>query len=138
MTDKKLACLCLSLIVALGCGVPSPARADTDATPAPNPRLSSILPANAEAGSSDLTLTLTGAVFPNTESQVSNVVWTDQQNTFVLLNTTFVSDTQLTAVVPAALLTSPKSAQIFVFVTLGPGGDGEGNSNKVDFVVQSP
>ena len=136
MTDKKLACLCLSLIVALGCGTPP---APTPTQPQPQTlRLSSILPANAEAGSSDLTLTLTGAVFPNTESQVSNVVWTDQQNTFVLLNTTFVSDTQLTAVVPAALLTSPKSAQIFVFVTLGPGGDGEGNSNKVDFVVQSP
>src|SRR4029077_18409103 len=98
--------------------------------------ISAISPTSAVAGSPDLTLTVTGSNFAtgNAGGFHSSVVWSD--NTF--LATTVVSDTQLTAVVPATLLINPGkvkiSVQIFFFADSFP----TAVSNSVVFTVNAP
>lgn len=85
--------------------------------------LSSISPIKADAGGPGITLTLHGSNF----TSGSAVQWTSSGTT--TLATTFVSDTQLTAAVPASLLGSPGTAQITV---LTPGA---GVSNARTFTI---
>ena len=101
--------------------------------------ISALSPESAMAGSSDVTLTITGANFENFKSQVG---WstdpTDPQCCNTWLDTTFVSSTELKAVVPAALLQNPGAAQVFV-ETGDPMGMTDGvaypRSNPVAFTV---
>jgi hypothetical protein len=73
----------------------------------------SISPSSAAAGSPDVVLTITGSNFLGARHNFSQAVWSSNGSQTELA-TTFVSSTQLTAVVPANLLISPVSAQVFV------------------------
>lgn len=107
------------------------------ATPIPSLSISSILPSSVVAGSPDLTLTVMGSAFAHSNHNKSLVMWSANGSVNVLA-TTFDSGTQLTAVIPAALLTSPLTAQISV-ETGDPMGSGPfATSNSITFTVTSP
>jgi hypothetical protein len=75
----------------------------------------SISPTAAITGSPDFTLTITGSngQFYNSANNRSQAVWL-VNGTDNVLPTTFVSNTMLTAVIPAALLSNPVKAQVLV------------------------
>ena len=75
----------------------------------------SISATSAIAGSPDFTLTITGSngQFYNSAHNLSQAVWL-VNGTDNVLSTTFVSNTMLTAVIPAALLSNPVKAQVLV------------------------
>jgi hypothetical protein len=89
------------------------------------PTLTAISPASAIAGSGPVTLTATGANFVST-----SIVQVNGANR----STTFVSSTQLTAVIPASDLAVGALLSITVF-TPGPSG---GTSSSVTFTVNNP
>jgi len=97
--------------------------------------VSAISPMSVVAGSPDLTLTIMGSNFAtgNASGFHSAVLWNNTS-----LATTVISDTQLTAVVPAALLANPVKAtiqvQIFFFADSFP----TAVSNSVTFTVTAP
>jgi hypothetical protein len=99
--------------------------------------LSSIAPRSVAVGSPDLTVTVIGSHFAGDRHYYSQAVWSvNGSNT--LLATTFVSSSQLSAVIPAALLNSFVTAQVFV-QTGDPMGDIELlKSNAVSFSVTQP
>ena len=76
--------------------------------------ISSVSPASALAGSPDLTITITGTGFVNETHNSTWVVFTLNDNIPHHLATAFVNSTQLTAVIPAALMASPVSGNIQV------------------------
>jgi len=86
-------------------------------TPSANiPMNISISPASAMVGTPDLTLTIGGShtfTFAQGRVRYNTVVWS-QGGIDTPLLTTFVSSSQLTATVPAALLASPVTATIHV------------------------
>ena len=86
------------------------------------PHISSLTPATIGAGSSDFTLGVNGSAFLNT----STVIWNA-----LPLSTTFVSGSQLTAAVPAALIGSPAPVNI----TVSNSGT---LSNAAPFAVAAP
>ncbi|HEX5283175.1 MAG TPA: IPT/TIG domain-containing protein, partial [Bryocella sp.] len=90
----------------------------------PTPAISSINPGSATAGGGDLTLAVQGSGF----LPASSVLW----NTTPLA-TTFVSATQLTAVVPAAAIAANATAQVTV-TSPSPGG---GASSAAAFTVNA-
>jgi hypothetical protein len=98
--------------------------------PLPAPVLTSLVPNSALAGSKSLTLTLYGSSFANVESN-SVVEW---GNTNTELVTTFVSTTELQAVIPAADLKVPGHFTVRV-CTPPPGG---GCSKDLTFTVLGP
>src|SRR5256885_4238951 len=107
----------------------------------PVPVLTSISPVIAAPGSADVTLTLAGSSFVQNTATNGNpvngsiVVW-NTTTTVTNLATTFGSASQLTATVPASLLTTESCASVVVFT--GPavdptnptanGGGGTGNA----------
>ena len=81
--------------------------------PRPVLSISSLSPATAAAGSGDLTITIRGSGFQRPQLGTFNwsfVVWSAE----IDLSTRYVSDTQLTAVIPAKLMKDPASAQLMV------------------------
>ena len=86
------------------------------------PEINTTSPTSAPAGGSSFTLTVNGANFISG----STVQWNGTP-----LSTSFVSATQLTAVVPASLIASPGSASITV---VNPGG---ATSNSYTFTIGS-
>ena len=99
--------------------------------------ISSISPMMALAGSPDLMLTVTGSNFVDDTHNKSEVVWLVNGG-YTALTTTFVSSSQLTAVIPAALLASPATAKVSV-ETGDPEGSGPfSKSNSVSFSVNNP
>ena len=104
--------------------------------PAGTSVITSISPTSATAGSSDLTLTLTGVEFVS-PNFLRSVVWSTSIGD-THLATTFVSSTQLTAVIPADLMANPGTAQILV-ETVGVGSSlPPTKSNAISFDVNSP
>src|SRR5207244_7047192 len=91
----------------------------------PVPTTTSISPASTTAGSAQFTLTVNGTNFVST----STVYWNGSP-----LTTTFVSSTQLTAIVPAANVAAVGTASITV-VNPAPGG---GTSNAQTFTINPP
>jgi hypothetical protein len=75
------------------------------------PWMSSLNPQQAPAGSGDVTVTITGRNF----TPDSGACWNCNYLQFQFLPTSFVSPQQLSATIPASLLTSPGSASISVF-----------------------
>jgi hypothetical protein len=74
--------------------------------------ISSLSPATTIAGSGDITITITGSGFlPQLE--ILNYTFVAWSADTVLL-TRYVSDTQLTAVIPASLLKDPATVQLLV------------------------
>jgi hypothetical protein len=102
-----------------------------------SPLISSISPTNAEAGSPDLALTVTGSNFANENNYHSYANWSVNGNQ-TFLATTFVSDTQLTAIIPAALLISPITAEISVQIFYKANDDPSSQSNSVVFSINAP
>lgn len=93
--------------------------------PNPLPSLFTLAPATAQAGAAAFTLTVRGADFV----AASRVRWDGAD-----LSTTFVSDSVLTAAVPAARVAAPDIATVTVF-TGPPGG---GTSGGGTFTVEPP
>ncbi len=122
------AIVCVNVCLLVGCsggaGAASTSTGSgstTVTTPAvAAPVITSISPNTAVAGSTALTVTVTGQALLST----SMVQWNG-----IPLNTTFVSSTQLTAALPASALTTAGSAS----VTVVSGGT---LSNAVNFTIQ--
>lgn len=121
-----------------------PFQVTSTATPAvPTPSISSISPSTVAAGSPDLTITINGSNFGHFGHFVwSTAFWTTNGNlhdTGTWLQTTIVSDSQLTAVIPAKLLEGPTSVQIVVMngdiMGMSDGFFGYPRSNSVTFTV---
>ena len=93
----------------------------------------SITPTTVTAGSPDVTLIVTGSAFTHSVHDLSRVCWSVGGNT-EFLATTFVSSSELTATIPAALLSTPVVASVFV-ETGDPKADIRWKSNSVDFKV---
>jgi hypothetical protein len=112
-------------------------------TPIPFPSISSISPSTVAVGSPDLTITIEGSNFGHYRRFIhSTAFWTTNGNlhdTGTVLQTTIVSDSQLTAAIPAALLQSPTSVQIVVMngdvMGMSDGYFGYPGSNSVTFTV---
>ena len=98
---------------------------------APLPTITSISPSSAVAGSGDLTLTVNGDHFvPDAPPiQGSRIVWNYQP----VGTTVYVSATQLKTTIPAAKLTTPGTAQLYVVNT-----QGDWLSNTVTFTITPP
>jgi hypothetical protein len=102
--------------------------------PATQAQAVSVAPDHAFASSPDITVTITGSGFTGSRHNRSWAVWSVSGEDTPLV-TTFVSDTQLTALIPAALLTDPRVAELRVL-----GGDPMGDfplrrSGPATFVV---
>ena len=100
--------------------------------------ISSLSPATAIAGTGDITITITGSGFQTPQIQTATspfAVWSAD----TLLLTRYVSDTQLTAVIPASLLKDPATAQVIVVngQTMGwsDGYRGYPQSNALPFAI---
>ncbi|MCI0387960.1 MAG: IPT/TIG domain-containing protein [Acidobacteria bacterium] len=91
----------------------------------PAPQITSISPNTAPAGSPEITMVVNGGGFV----QASVVRFAG-----LALQTTFVTSSQLTALIPAGLLTSGASVSVTV-VNPPPGG---GTSNAVAFTITNP
>ena len=101
------------------------------------PSISSISPTSAVVGSPDLTLTVTGSNFVNANRYHNVVAWSVNGND-TSLATTFVSSTQLTAVIPASLLLNPTAAKVSVQTWYFDNDTPTSVSNSVSFSVNSP
>jgi hypothetical protein len=123
MKKQSLAGLSLLLLALWGCESTNvrPSPPPVGAPGLPGSSSITISPTSAVAGSPDITLTITGSNFEGRRHNFSQAVWVANTSQTPLV-TTFVSTTQLTAVVPANLLTSPVAAQVFV-QTGDPMGD---------------
>jgi hypothetical protein len=108
-------------------------------TPGPPGPQISVSPASALPGSPDLTLTITESdgQFDNAPHNLSRAVWS-ANGTDNVLTTTFVSNSMLTAVVPAALLTNQVEAEVLVETGDPAGSTPELKSSSVTFDVGSP
>nr|UXE44502.1 hypothetical protein Hi04_10k_c2476_00016 [uncultured bacterium] len=115
-----------------GCGGGSSAQSPP---PPSGVAISSISPTTAATGSPDLTLTVKGSNFPNVANNISQVAWS-ANGSVTHLTTTFVNRTQLMAIVPAALLANPGTAQ--VLVETGDPTDMLLKSNSVTFSISTP
>jgi CSLREA domain-containing protein len=97
----------------------------------PVPSLSNISPASVQEGSPDLTLNVTGIDFAAT----AIVRWFDGvTNTTTDLSTTYVSPSNLSAVVPSALLSASGTFEVSVF---NPAPGGGASTSLAFFVTQS-
>jgi GH25 family lysozyme M1 (1,4-beta-N-acetylmuramidase) len=105
---------------------PLPPVAPPVIPPTSPPILAAIAPATVPAGGGDLTVSIQGADFA---SGVSTAYWNGTP-----LATTYVSPMQLTAVVPAALTTTPGTGSVTV-LNQPPGG---GTSAPAAFSVTTP
>ncbi|MGA9042798.1 MAG: IPT/TIG domain-containing protein [Terriglobales bacterium] len=118
----KLTSLILLTILAVGCGY------GTKTTPAGSaPNIATLLPNNTAAGAPAFTLTVNGTNFGT-----NSVVYFNG----TAQTTTFVSATQVTAMVPATAVANAGMMPVYVRVTVtGPYGPSSQNSNTVDFTV---
>ncbi len=112
---RNMALLAVLAAAAAGCS--------GDAT-APSPAmLIKVTPDTLATLSADVALTITGADFGGSSALLSQAVWYANGRQ-TLLATTFVSSTEIQAVIPAALLASPVRALVWV-QTGDPFGDGD-------------
>jgi hypothetical protein len=132
--------------VGCGGGTSGPVQPPPPPSPQPQPQpsspvIGSISPKSAAAGSPDLTLTVTGTNFISGKTHKYNAVGWSANGSETLLSTTYVSGTQLTAIVPAALLSEPVTAQVRVEIwdnRAGGGDPPDSVSNWENFSVNSP
>jgi hypothetical protein len=120
-----------------------PFQVTSSLPPTPVPSISSISPSTVAAGSADVTITIDGWNFGHFGHFIwSTAFWTTNGNlhdTGTWLQTTIISDRQLTAVIPGKLLQSPTSVQIVVMngdvMGMSDGYFGYPRSNTVTFTV---
>ena len=133
----SIALVVLLAMTASGCGGGSSTRIPPPPPPSSVPTISSISPTSVVPGSADLKLLLFGSNFLGAPHNLSQATWS-ANGSVTLLATTFVSSTQLTAVVPASFLTTPVTAQVLL-ETGDPTGDTPlSKSNSVNFTVSKP
>lgn len=139
----------LVLLLAIGCSSAMPGNNNNGknsgggVTGSSSVVISSMTPLTVVASSADVTITINGSNFGHFGHFVSSTAfWTTNGNlhdTGEWLQTTIVSSTQLTAVIPAALLQSPTSVQIVVMngdvMGMSDGYFGYPRSNSVTFTV---
>ena len=103
--------------------------------------ISSISPTSATAGSGDTTLIVTGSnldlVHSGGHQTTTVAVWSANGSQAASLTTTVLSGTQLIAVVPAALLATPVTAQIFIQKWYFADDSPFATSNSLTFTVTS-
>jgi hypothetical protein len=140
---KNLLIGSLLVVCQLGCGGGSPHGSSSQGGPSQGgpfpsgPANISISPANAVVGSAELTLAITGSAgfsFANGHVRANKVFWS-ANGSETELSAMFVSTSQLVAVVPSALLTSPLQAQVHVEVWDRMEGTLYAKSNPVPFSV---
>ena len=146
------ACLAsLFLLLTIGCGSAMPGNNNNNsannngggANAAGSPSISSISPSTVAAGSPDVTVTINGSNFGHFGHFVSSTAfWTTNGNlhdTGTWLQTTIVNQSQVTAVIPAALLQALTSVQIVVMngdiQGMSDGYFGYPRSNVITFTV---
>src|SRR5262245_39440042 len=111
--------LMIALLAACGCGSSSTAQQQPPTeNPSPTPSagtvwITSLSPSSAVARSPDLTLAITGSNFPHSGDNFAQAIWSANGRNTVLA-TTSLADTQLTAVIPAPLMTAPITVQVFL------------------------
>ena len=120
-----------------GCGGGSSAKVQPPQTQTGIATILSINPASAAVGSADLKLTVTGSNFLGERHNLSQAAWS-ANGSITFLTTTYVNSTQLTAVVPAALLSNPVTAQVLVETGDPMGDTALAKSNSVSFSVSKP
>ncbi len=131
--NMMIALLIATVVAILGCGSGSLMLSPSSPPPPPN---ISISLNTALAGSPDLTLTLLGQHFLGETDNFSQAMLL-ANSSITPLATTFVSSTQLTAVIPSVLLSNALTAELFV-QTGNPLGDLPlSKSNAVNFKVIS-
>jgi len=132
VSSRPMQCTVLLLMAlsgsAMACGDDGPSE-----PPPPFWRIDSISPTSVAAGSSDLTVALTGSGFSSGVIH-SQAVWRTEDTT-TDLTTTIVDSAQLTAVVPAALLREPVAAHVYVEIRDRVEGVVMRRSNEVAFTV---
>ena len=141
--DKRFAISGL-LLALLGCGSDLPGHSSSRDTttpttviePPPAVVVDSVSPSHAPAGSSDLTITVIGKNFDGEGHLRDYLGWAASGHRTLLAQTRFVSATELTAVVPAALLASSVVAQIYVEHVDLMGDRPGGRTNSVSFTVE--
>lgn len=133
-TGLSLALLMIVHSVA-GCGGGSPAQTPLPVSNAIS--IASITPASAPPGSPNLTITINGTNFENSGMVRSQAVWS-VNNQVTPLNTTIISSTQLTAIIPASLLNSRSTAQIEIENYDTAAGMIRATSNSLSFSVETP
>jgi hypothetical protein len=122
-------CVGCSFILVGTCGCGSASMSP----PSPQSPNISVSPTSAAVGSADVTLTVTGSAFSNDPHNKSLVVFSVGSET--VLPTSFISSSQLTAVVPANLMVNPVTADIFVETGDPIGSLPLAKSDKVVFSV---
>jgi hypothetical protein len=127
---RTIAVYVLSLIPLVGISSCGSASMSSSSPQSPN---ISIAPTSAEVGSVDVALTVTGSAFTNDPHNKSIVVFSAGSDT--ALSTTFISSSQLSAVVPANLMVNPVTADIFVETGDPMGSFPLAKSDKVTFSV---
>ena len=137
---EGISLLILVLMTQIGCGGGQHLTPGSPPGSPPPPGVNvAISPTSAVAGGPDLTLTITGSKFTFTSAphKFNEAVWSaNGSNTS--LATTFISNTQLNAVVPAALLTNAVTAKVHVEVWDRQGDVADAVSDSVSFGVISP
>ncbi len=114
----------------LGTSGSLPFTLSTPTTALATPTITSLSQTSVAAGSPPITLTVTGTnILPCTIVQ-----WVSPSNATTSLATTYVSATQLTAIIPAADFLSAGTAQVKVS-TQGPGG---GTTSGISFTIAAP
>ena len=108
MSRRIFVGLMLLLPALWGCGSPTVRQGSPS-----SPNSITISPTTVVAGSADVLVNIKGSNFAGPGHSSSQAVWSSK-GTETTLTTSFVSSTQLTAVVPANLLITPLRAQVFV------------------------
>jgi IPT/TIG domain-containing protein len=123
----KLSLVLLLTIVAAGCGGYG-SNYQAPAATAGGSKIAALVPANTGAGAPSFILTVNGTGFSS--------------NSVVFFNTaaeptTFVSSTQVTAMIPATAVAASGTMPVYVRITTGGGmyGPTSQNSNAVNFTV---
>lgn len=144
------ACLAsLFLLLTIGCGSAMPGNNNNSnnngggANSAQSPVISAISPSTVAAGSPDVMITINGSNFGHFGHFIwSTAFWTTNGNlhdTGTWLQTTILSQNQVTAVIPAALLQVPTTVHILVMngdiQGMSDGYFGYPSSNVVTFTV---
>jgi len=98
------------------------------------PTITGIAPATANAGASDVTVTITGTGFSKTANFASSVNWVFNK-VVTPLSSSWVSDTSMTAIVPAANLLAAGTARIQVSNQTNLAASPANYSNPVTFTI---
>ena len=137
---KNFVIASLLVVWQLGCGGGSSSQPPSSqgGSPSPNPPANiSILPATAIVGSGDLTLTVNGSQtfsFAGGGPRYNKVLWS-ANGTETELSAIIVSQSELTAIVPATLFTSALQAKVRVEIWDRQEGNRAAMSSSVPFSV---